>query len=287
MFVMKPTISFEYFPPKSDKAADALWEAVPKLAALGPAFMTVTYGAGGSTRDGTLSTIERMMGDTGLPIASHYTFINTTKADIQKYVGALWDKGVKHIVALRGDMPADLQWPLSHDENYFQYTSDFVEALKSWHDFEVSVGAYPEKHPDSPSLAQDMLALQKKMDAGADRAITQFFFDNQVYYQFVEVCEKMGITAPIVPGLLPIHDFKSMCNFAARCQASVPQWLHEKFEPLANKPEDAKKLATELLTKQSEDLAANGVPHIHYYTLNKAEITTTACEMLGYSAKAA
>lgn len=280
---MKPKISFEYFPAKTEKSALALHEAARKLAAFDPAFMTVTYGAGGSTRDGTLNTINKMIEDTKLPIASHYTFINTTKDDIRAYTDTLWNEGVRHLVALRGDMPEGLQWPLDDDGSYFQYTSDFVEALKSWHDFEISVGAYPEKHPDSPTLAQDMLALQKKFDAGADRAITQFFFDNEVYYQFVEVCEKMGVTAPIVPGLLPIHDFKSMCNFAKRCQASVPAWLHEKFDGLDDKPEEARKVATELLVEQSLDLAKNGVEHLHFYTLNKAEITETAVEALGYA----
>ncbi len=282
LLMNKPTISFEYFPPKTEKSAEVLWSAVPKLAAFDPKFMTVTYGAGGSTSEGTRDTIARMINETGLPIASHYTFINTTRAQAKAHADDLWNAGVKHIVALRGDMPDDLQWPLDDDGDYFQYTSDFVEALKSWHDFEVSVGAYPEKHPDSPSLAQDMLALKRKCDAGADRAITQFFFDNTAYFQFKEVCQEMGITAPIVPGLLPIHDFKSLCTFAARCGAIVPDWLHAKFEGLGDKPDEARKVATDLLITQATELAEGGVEHIHFYTLNKAEITSDVCAALGY-----
>lgn len=280
--LMKPTISFEYFPPKTDKAAEKLWSATEKLASYDPAFMTVTYGAGGSTRDGTLGTLDKMMRMANIPMASHYTFIDTTKDEIREYTDTLWNSGIKHIVALRGDMPEGLEWPLADDQNYFQYTSDLVEGLKSWHDFEISVGCYPEKHPDAPSLESDIKALKLKCDAGADRAITQFFFDNEQYYRFAEACAAAGITTPIIPGLLPIHDFKSMVNFAKRCQASVPDWLHGKFEGLEDNPEDARKVATDLLIGQAQDLAENGVEHLHFYTLNKAEITQTAVEALGY-----
>lgn len=280
---MKPTISFEYFPPKSAKAEEDLWMAIPVLKDFKPKFMTVTYGAGGSTHEGTVSTLKRMMEGRPVPLAAHLTFINSRKEDLKSYAQELWDMGVKHILALRGDMPddADVSWPLEPDDNYFQYTSDFVEDLKTWNDFEVSVGAYPEKHPDSPSLAQDMLALKYKMDAGADRAISQFFFDNDVYLQFVEVCQNMGIDKPIVPGLLPIHDFKSLCNFAKKCGANVPDWLHNKFEGLENNPEDAQKVAIEILYQQAQDLIDRGVPHIHFYTLNKSAIVKDVCQLLG------
>lgn len=284
----RPSISFEFFPPKTDKAADALWRAVPELAALDPLYMTCTYGAGGSTRDGTVDTLKKMMAH-DIPLAAHLTFINSRKEELKDYTDGLWEMGVRHIVALRGDMPADadVNWPLDTDENYFQYTSDFVEGLKGWHDFEISVGCYPEKHPDAPDMQADLAALKLKCDAGADRAITQFFFDNDVYFAFLELCEKEGITTPICPGLLPIHDFKSMCNFAKRCQAQVPGWLHERFDGVLDNPEEAEKIATDLLVMQVEDLAVKGVDHIHFYTLNKSAITTEACEALGYRAKAA
>lgn len=283
----RPTISFEFFPPKNETLAKSLWGAVPQLSVLDPLYMTVTYGAGGSTRDGTLDTLKKMMETHDVPMAAHFTFINATKDELKAYTDVLWALGVRHIIALRGDMPddVDVQWPLDNDPRYFQYTSDFVEGLKGWHDFEISVGCYPEKHPDAPSLDADIAALKLKCDAGADRAITQFFFDNDLYYTFRDECEKAGIDTPIVPGLLPIYDFKSMCGFAKKCQANVPDWLHGAFE--GRSEEEALKVATELLVKQSEDLAANGVDHIHYYTMNKAPITVAACEALGYEARAA
>lgn len=279
----KPTISFEYFPPKTEKAAENLWKAMDELSLLDPLYMTVTYGAGGSTQDGTFDTLKKAKDRYGIPLASHLTFINKTKQEMYALADQLWESGIKHIIALRGDMPDDLQWPLDTDPNYFQYTSYFVEGLLARHPFEISVGCYPEKHPDAESLDGDIEALKLKCHAGAARAITQFFFDNDVFYEFREQCAKAGIKTPIVPGLLPIHDFKSMCGFAGKCQAHVPDWLHGKFEDVSD--EEATKIATDLLVGQSEDLTANGVDHIHYYTLNKSAITTEACEALGYQRK--
>lgn len=265
-----------------------LWEAVPKLAAFDPKFMTVTYGAGGSTKVGTVKTLERMMKETGIPMAAHLTFINTTKCELKEFTQSLWDSGIKHLVALRGDMPpdSDIQWPLDKDVNYFQYTSNFVEGLKGWNDFEISVGCYPEKHPDAPDLDADIRALKLKCDAGADRAITQFFFDNDVYYRFRDQCAKAGITTPITPGIVPIHNYKGTKNFAAKCQAGVPDWVGEKFVGNEEGGADADKIATELLVSQTEDLAANGVEHFHFYCMNRAHITSDAVEALGYRAKA-
>lgn len=284
----QPTISFEFFPPKTDKAAESLWKAVPELAALNPQYMTCTYGAGGSTRDGTIATLKKMM-EFNIPLAAHLTFINSRKEELKEYTDGLWDMGVRHIIALRGDMPADsdVNWPLDADDNYFQYTSDFVEGLKGWHDFEISVGCYPEKHPDADSLDADIQALKLKCDAGSDRAITQFFFDNDVYFEFVDACQKAGIDTPICPGLLPIYDFKGVCGFAERCQANVPDWLMAKFDGLYDKPEEARKVATEILTLQAEDLAAKGVEHIHFYSMNKSPITVDVCNALGHKAEAA
>lgn len=274
----KPTISFEFFPAKTEKGHDKLIDTANTLATLNPLYMTVTYGAGGSTRDGTTKTVTAIAEKTKVPMAAHLTFINTPITDLKAYADQLWDAGIHHIIALRGDMPQDLQWPLDTDQDYFQFTSDFVEALKIWHPFEVSVGAYPEKHPDSPSLALDMIALQKKNDAGADRAISQFFFDNPVFLTFAQVCTQMGIKAPLVPGLLPIHDFESMCGFAAKCHANVPDWLHARFEAA----EDRRACAIDTLYDQAQDLIANGVQHLHFYTLNKADITYDVCKKLGY-----
>lgn len=276
----KPIFSFEFFPPKTEKADEALFQEIDILKGLDPKFMTVTYGAGGSTRDKTLEIIKQVIASTQIPTASHLTYINAPRKELYKLADELWANGIHHIVALRGDMPKDLNWPLDPDEEYFQYTSHFVAALKARQDFEISVGAYPEKHPDAASLDKDVEALMKKIDAGANRAITQFFFDNSIYYEFLEHCQKANIKAPIVPGLLPIHSFKSMCGFAQRCMASVPQWLHERFDGLDDKPEEARKVAIELLVTQTEDLMKNGVEHFHFYTLNKADITKQAVECL-------
>lgn len=273
----RPTVSFEFFPAKTEKGHENLMETAKKLAELNPLYMTVTYGAGGSTRAGTIDTIKAIKSATDVPMGAHLTFINTPIAELKTYTDQLWDEGIRHIVALRGDMPKDLHWPLDPDKEYFQYTSDFVEALKSWHPFEISVGAYPEKHPDSPSLALDMIALQKKCAAGADRAISQFFFDNKVFLTFAEVCQHMNIKTKIVPGLLPIHDFQSMCSFAERCHAKVPQDLHAIFETT----QDAKQTAIDVLYTQAQDLIDHGVTHLHFYTLNKAEITYDVCKKLG------
>lgn len=279
------TYSFEFFPPKTEAAEAAFWEAIPALAALDPAFMTVTYGAGGSTRDKTLGIVAELRRKTNLPIAAHLTFINTTRDDVFAVTDALWENGTRHVIALRGDLPADLSWPLAKDENYFQYTSDFIEALCERHQFEISVAAYPEKHPDSKSLEDDIFALKKKCDAGATRAITQFFFENDKFYSFIEKCQKAGIYTPICPGLLPVHDFKSMLRFAGRCQATVPGWVMEKFSKFEDKPDDARKYAEELLVTQALDLAQNGVSHIHFYTLNKSGITAQACDALNNAVK--
>ncbi len=276
----KPTYSFEFFPPKTDKSTEAFFKEADVLKDLEPKFMTVTYGAGGSTRDKTLEIIKHVIEQTKIPTASHLTYINSPRKDLYALADTLWENGIHHIVALRGDMPSDLSWPLDPDAEYFQYTSHFVAALKARQDFEISVGAYPEKHPDADSLEKDVEALMKKIDAGANRAITQFFFDNSVYYEFLEACEKAQIKAPIVPGILPIHDFTSMCRFAARCQASVPQWVHEKFDGLDDKPEEARKVALDMLITQSQDLIHNGVDHLHYYTLNKSDITKQAVEAI-------
>ena len=277
----KSTISFEFFPPKTEKGLKPFESVTAELAALQPDFMTITYGAGGSTRDKTLSIAADMVERTGIPIAAHLTFIGTPKDELRLITDELWNSGVRHLIALRGDMPEDLNWPLDTDAEYFQYTSDFVEGLKEWHDFEISVGAYPEKHPDAPSLDADIAALKLKCEAGSDRAITQYFFDNEIYYKFVEQCRAAGIQTPITPGLLPIHDFKSMVSFSKRCQTQVPSWLFEKFEGLEDKPETALKLAEELLVEQVLDLARNGVEHFHFYTLNKTGIITQACKALG------
>lgn len=265
-----PTISFEFFPPKTPQGDEALLETVKTLATLNPAFMTVTFGAGGSTREGTLKTLKAIRGVTDIPLACHLTFISLTKTELKAYLDQLWDMDVRHIVALRGDMPADLQWPLDPDLDYYQYTSDFIEGIKAHKPFEVSVGAYPDKHPDAPDAQSDIRALKMKCEAGADRAITQFFFDHERYDGFLKDIGQAGIKTPIVPGMLPIGNYESMLKFAARCGADVPQSIREKFEGADAQSHAA--IASDLLRWQVDDLTRRGVRHFHFYTLNKADM---------------
>ena len=269
----KPEFSFEFFPPKSEKSATELVTAVSELAGFQPKFMTVTFGTGGGSRDSTLQTLKNLQKKApGVPFGSHLTYISHTRSELDHYADLLWDQGIRHLVALRGDMPTDLVWPLDPDAEYYQYTSDFVEALKQRHDFDISVGAYPEKHPDAPDMAADIEALRKKCDAGATRAITQFFFDNDVYYRFLDEVLNAGIKTPVVPGLLPIHDFSKVCSFAERCQANIPDNLKARMH------DPSPHLAEDILCEQIEDLTKNGIDHIHIYTLNKSGLTSQACE---------
>lgn len=270
----KPTISFEFFPPKTPQGLEALQETARVLVKLNPAFMTVTFGAGGSTRDGTLKTLEAIRAVTNVPLACHLTFISITRTELRAYLDTLWDMGVRHIVALRGDMPADLQWPLDPDLDYYQYTSDFIEGIKAHKPFEISVGAYPDKHPDAPDMAADLLALKKKCAAGADRAITQFFFDHDRYAAFLKNVDGTGIKTPIVPGILPIGNYESMLKFGNRCGAYIPDFIREKFE--GKDEADHPKIAADILKWQVDDLTRLGAKHLHFYTLNKSDMLAAA-----------
>lgn len=262
-------------------------DEVKKLAAAKPSFMTVTYGAGGSTRDWTKETAIAIQDMTGIPTACHLTCVNTFKHGILNIADELWAAGVRHIVALRGDIPhADM--PLDYNNrDYYHYANELVHALKERYAFEISVAAYPEKHPEAPDLARDIEHLKRKCESGADRAITQFFFDNRVYFSFLEAAQKAGIKTPIVPGVLPISNFEKMLSFAATCQTKVPVWLHEKFRPHLDDQQAMDEIAREVLTAQVQELVAAGVPHVHFYTLNKADLTLAACEGCGLAGQAA
>lgn len=278
---VSPQISLEFFPPKGNAPQDKFWLAIDNLAALKPQFMTVTYGAGGSTRDWTLQTSSAIQSRTGINTAAHLTCVNTMKDGIHDIARTLWENGVKHIVALRGDIP-DIDAPLNYnDKSYYHYANELIAGLRLLHDFEISVAAYPEKHPEAPSIESDIIRLRDKCNAGAARAITQFFFDNDVYYRFLDKCTATGITTPIVPGLLPIVDFKRMQRVAATCQANVPQWLHDKFSGLDNNPDEARKVSEEIIIKQTQDLLDHGINHVHFYTLNRADLTAAACKATG------
>lgn len=260
-----------------------MWDAIPVLAGLGPKFMTVTYGAGGTTKDKTLEIAEKLAAEQDIPIASHLTFLTTPREELQGYIEELWACNVRHIVALRGDVPRGKTFDDYTGDEYYTSTPEFIADIVSRHPFDISVGAYPEKHPDAASLDDDIQTLKAKLDAGGARGVTQFFFDNDVYLRFLEKCDKAGIDRPVVPGLVPVHDYASLVRFAKNCQAHVPAWLADRFEPLADKPEDAYKAAVDILCEQCLDLAQNGVEHIHFYTLNKSPITADACRALGYT----
>jgi methylenetetrahydrofolate reductase (NADPH) len=275
------SFSFEFFPPRGDEATDELQGAITSLADTKPSFMTVTYGAGGSSQDGSLDTLRHIRAEhSNIALGSHLTYIASSREKLANYTDKLWDMGVRHIVALRGDAPRTMSWEDAQDQSEFQYTSDFVEWLKNRHDFEISVGAYPEKHPDAPSLNADIEALKKKCDAGADRAMTQFFFDNNIYYDFVERAQAQGITTPIVPGILPIMDFGKTASFAKKCESSLPQSLVDRFSKYEDGSGDALKEASDFLEEQVEDLVTQGVPHIHFYSMNSGLILPKICNKL-------
>lgn len=287
MSANKPTISFEFFPPKTYE----LWETLTsktavELAAVNPEYMTVTYGAGGSKRSWTMETAVEIQKNTGVPTATHLTCINVYRKALLGIAQTFKDNGINHIVALRGDIPpADA--PLEYDnKNYYHYANELIAGLKQVADFEISVAAYPEKHPDAPDLDTDIFNLKRKWKTGADRAITQFFFDNNYYYDFLEKTDKAGIKMPIVPGVLPIMNYDRMLSFADMCGTHVPDALKAKLEPLKDKPEEFEKAATDVLIEQVDDLISNKVPHLHFYALNKSGMcleAVKACDLAGES----
>lgn len=228
----RPKISFEFFPPKTPEMEVSLWESVRRLEPLAPSFVSVTYGAGGSTRERTHATVKRMVEETALKPAAHLTCVSASRDEVDEVIRGYWEAGVRHVVALRGDPAGGLGTVYEpHPQGYHQ-TSDLVAGLKRIGDFEVTVSAYPEKHPEAASLEADIDALKKKVDAGASRAITQFFFDNDVYFRYLDKVRAAGIDIPILPGIVPVQNFKQTANFARKTGASVPQWLADRFEGL-------------------------------------------------------
>lgn len=275
-----PAVSFEFFPPKTAELEEKLWTAIRQLEAVNPAFVSVTYGAGGSTRERTHHVISRMLKETTLKPASHLTCVNATRSEIDEIAKNYWEMGVRHIVALRGDMPGCTGTYVPHPEGY-AYADELVKGLKNIADFQISVAAYPEGHPEAKSLQADIDHLKRKIDAGATRAITQYFFDVNLYLDFLEKVRAAGITAPIVPGIVPIHNFKQLVRFSAACGASVPDWLKDLLEPLEDKPELHKLTAAVIAAEQCRLLREAGVEQFHFYTLNHADLTLTACHLLG------
>jgi methylenetetrahydrofolate reductase (NADPH) len=277
-----PAISFEFFPPKTEEMERNLWEVVNRLAPLTPNFVSVTYGAGGSTRERTHSTIARILSETKLTPAAHLTCVAATKADIDDVVARYHEVGVRHIVALRGDPTSGIGTKYTAHPDGYQQSSDLVAAIKRNHpDMEVSVSAYPEKHPESASLDADIDALKAKVDAGATRAITQFFFDNDLYYRYLDRVRAAGIEIPIVPGILPVQNFKMASNFAARAGATMPEWLSKKFEGLDDDADTRRLVAATVAAGQVQKLAKHGVENFHFYTMNRADLVFAISHLLG------
>jgi methylenetetrahydrofolate reductase (NADPH) len=273
-------VSFEFFPPKTEKCEATLWKTVERLAPLQPRFVSVTYGADGSTRDRTHKIISRINNETALTGAPHLTCVDATKGEVDEIAKGYWDDGVRHIVALRGDPPqgADTYVPSAGG---YEYAGDLVGGLLDVADFDISVAAYPEVHPEATSPIADLDNLKRKFDAGANRAITQFFFDADVYLRFRDLATTAGISAPIVPGILPISNFASLQRFAAACGTAVPAWLHDKFAGLDEDPETRQMISANVAIDLVEKLQREGVDEFHFYTLNRAELTYAICYALG------
>lgn len=274
-------VSFEFFPPKTAEMEASLWKSVERLAPLGPDFVSVTYGAGGSTRDRTHQIVSRIARETALRPAAHLTCVDASREDIEEVIYGYWDAGVRHIVALRGDPAEGVGGRYRPHESGFQSTAELVGAIRRIGDFEVSVSAYPEKHPESPDFEADIDVLAAKVDAGATRAISQFFFDNAHFYRYRDRLAARGIDIPVVPGILPISNFAQAARFAGRCGAQIPPRFAARFEGLDEDPETRRLVAASVVAEQVLDLSDNGVTDFHFYTLNRAELVYAACHMLG------
>ncbi len=273
-------VSFEFFPPKTDKMAEQLWAAIERLAPLRPKFVSVTYGAGGSTRERTHEVVDRIQREKGLQAAAHLTCVAATRAEVDEVARRYWQSGIKHIVALRGDPPEGETRYSPHPGGY-NYATDLVSGLRKVGDFEISVAAYPEVHPEAKSPDADLDNLKRKIDAGATRAITNFFFGTEVYKRFRDRATAAGIKVPIVPGLLPVSNFTQTVKIAARCGASVPKDLHDLFAGLEDDPETRKLVAATVTADQVRALQRDGVTDFHFYTLNRADLTYAICHILG------
>ncbi len=273
-------VSFEFFPPASEGSEKSLWDSIQRLAPLGPKYVSVTYGAGGSTRQRTHATVERLLKETDLVPAAHLTCVDATVQEVDAVAQEYWDMGVRHIVALRGDPQAGAERYVPYPGGY-AFASDLVAGLRQIGDFHISVGAYPEVHPEARGAKADMDNLKRKLDAGADQAITQFFFDTDVYLRFVDQARAAGIWAPIVPGIMPIHNFTKVASFCKRCGAGVPRWLADLFDGLEDDPATHRLVAASLVAEQCRALHGQGEKQFHFYTLNQADLTYAICHMLG------
>src|SRR6202165_3686706 len=277
-----PAISFEFFPPNTEEMERNLWETIKRLAPLAPNFVSVTYGAGGSTRERTHSTIARILAETDLLPAAHLTCVGAARGEIDEIVGRYHDVGVRHIVALRGDPPGGIGTAYSTHPDGYQTSAELVAGIQKQHgDIEISVSAYPEKHPESPDFDTDIDVLEPKVDAGAARAITQVFFDNDLYYRYLDRVRARGIDIPIVPGIMPMHNFKQARNFVTRAGTSVPDWLAEKFEGLDDDADTRKLVAATVAAGPVQKFAKHGVDTFHFYTMKRGELVFAISHLIG------
>lgn len=273
-------VSFEFFPPKTEAMEQQLWQSVKRLEPLAPQFVSVTYGAGGTTRERTHATVKRIVDETRLRPAAHLTCVGASREEIDAVVRDYWQAGVRHIVALRGDPPAGVAAYAPHPGGY-AFAADLVAGIRRVADFEISVGAYPETHPEANSPEADLDHLKRKLDAGASRAITQYFFDVWTFLRFRDRCAKAGIRAPITPGILPVTNFQQVVRFSRMCGASVPNWLAALFEGLEEDQETRRLVAATVAAEQVRRLQDHGVEEFHFYTLNRADLTYALCHILG------
>ena len=278
-------LSFEFFPPKTEKMGETLWESIQTLAPLEPRFVSVTYGAGGSTRERTHATVERILNETSITPAAHLTCVAASRDEVDAVAREYWELGVRNIVALRGDPPEAGTKYTPHPEGY-RDAAELVQGLKRVAPFDISVAAYPEVHPDSSSRAFDLENLKRKVDAGADRAITQFFFSSDCFFRFRDEAAAAGVDVEIVPGILPVSNVATTRRFAQACGASIPQWLDDLFEGLDDLPSARQLIAATVAAELCGQLYAGGVRHFHFYTLNRAELSYAICHLLGVRAKA-
>jgi methylenetetrahydrofolate reductase (NADPH) len=278
-------VSFEFFPPKTPEMEATLWSSIERLAPLRPNFVSVTYGAGGSTRERTHATVARLVEETPLRPAAHLTCVAATQGEVDEVVQSYWEAGVRHIVALRGDPAGGIGTRYEPHPGGYAATADLVAGIKRIADFEVSVSAYPEKHPEARTLDEDIDVLEAKVDAGADRAITQFFFDNDHYLRYLDRVRARGIDIPVVPGIVPVQNFKQTANFAAKTGASVPAWLASRFEGLDQDVETRRLIAAAVAAEQVLDLVDRGVTDFHFYTMNRADLVFAICHLLGLRAQ--
>jgi len=277
-------VSFEFFPPKTQKMVETLWDSVQTLAPLAPDFVSVTYGAGGSTRERTHAAVERIIRETHIPAAAHLTCVDATREEIDAIARAYWDSGVRHIVALRGDTSTPGAAYAPHPQGY-ENAADLVAGLKKIAPFEISVGAYPESHPDSADAAADLDNLKRKIDAGATRAITQFFFEPECFFRFRDKAAAAGIDAEIVPGIMPVMSFASVQRMSGLCGTAIPAWMETLFEGLDERPAARQLVAATVAAELCRRLYAGDVRKFHFYTLNRAELSYAICHLLGVRPK--